>query len=213
MRKALLFIAMALFPIAYLWSVPAAENSCLRTYHLPWSAHFEHICDTDSIVAAAVRPDAFLKTVTPWRMRPAYIGAAAVIAQGLAPAIGATGLIDPRSPPVALLAFSTFMALLVIDWLVFGVAIWFALAIGGWPFALVVASCDLVHGFMWSMHPAVFNLIIALGAIWYFMQGAARRNAVNCAVLLGIVLCCYQSAAIWWAMYAAGSWMGRGARA
>jgi len=213
MRTALLFIALALFPIAFLWSVPAVENNCLHTLNLGAGAHFEYICDTNSIIVAADRPDVYLTTSTPWRMRPAYIATAALIAGGVLPILKVTDVLGSQASPAQVRGLAAGVALLIIDWLVFGAAMWFALRIGGWPFAMVVASCDLVHGFIWSMHPAEFNLIIALGAIWFYMQGAAGRYAVRCAVLLGFVLCCYQSAAIWWAMYAAGSWMGRGARA
>lgn len=226
-RRTWFLVLLLAFPLLMLFShldVPEGiEAGCLRKVSIGHSAHFIHICDSYSITSQMENLEVFLSKPNAWRGRPVYIFAATGLASGLSPVAGIVrqAVLNGRlsgdfNQSDFLHRYPAYFALTVVNFLVLAVALILALHLGGRDgsslalgLAAIVASCDYMHSLFWSQHPSFLNILVPLGAVFFFVEGcrtiaSSPRRIFWLGLFQAVGMLDYAFAVIWTPAFMAG---------
>jgi hypothetical protein len=200
------------------------EPPCMTTVTIGSAAHFTHVCDSFSKADEMANLDHYFTAYNPWRARPVYILGGAFLAVALSPAarLIRTTLLDGRmggtvDPNAVLRRFPAYLAMMAINFLLLGLALWMALPLIGpqdrWlAFALgaAIVTGDMIHGMFWTQHSDFMNFLIPTGGIFYFLAGCRVRQMRLSGVVgfgLGATLAIltYTYAVIWLPAFVLGA--------
>lgn len=212
-------LLLLVLPLLFLFAKtepPASSTECLKVVKVGHSAHFVHICDSYSITSNMENLEGYFKSPNPWRGRPVYI----LTATGLAGALSPVATIFKQSVLAGrvsgdfnqsefLRRFPSYFALGVMNFIVLAAALYLALHLGGrdgGPVALglaaIVGSSDFMHSLFWSQHPSFLNILVPLGAAFFFTEGVragieSKRRMLGLGLFQAVAVLDYAYAAIW----------------
>lgn len=219
----LLLVFPLLMLFAHLDAPGGSDAECLRKVSIGHSAHFIHVCDSYSITSQMENLEAYLTKPNAWRGRPVYVFAATGLASGLSPVAGVVRqlvlngrLSGDFNQSEFLRRYPAYFALTVMNFLVLGVALVLALHLGGRDggslalgLAAIVASCDYMHSLFWSQHPSFLNILVPLGAVFFFIEGcratvSSPRRILWLGLFQAVAMLDYAFAVIWTPAFVAG---------
>jgi hypothetical protein len=226
-RRGPVLAVLLLLPFVFLFArLPPPEHNpeCLRPVTIAHWAHFVHVCDSYAFTEAMMDLPHYFTAPNYFRARPLYILGSEGVAAVLRPAalLVRSAIVEGRVAgdfhiDLFLPRFAEYFALMIVNFLALGTALWMALRLiaprdGALAAALgaAIATSDLVHGLFWTQHSNFLNLVVPLGGITYFLAGCRaremRRGTVAALGLAtGLVILAYAYMVIWLSAFVFGA--------